>query len=177
MEVGAETNNQIKATVDKFFDWNIPMKLLDVYNNRKTTANKALQQAWKYQKLKVLRCADIKRNLFLRGIECVQAGMAYVYAFQDFQDMAIHGGGLFSRPHAITGVDEQLVVEAHTQLFQAVADGGLADAKGFRDLGDAALFVYGNEHHQILHIEFSEQITNKHKIRLDENPRESLFFL
>jgi len=69
--------------------------------------------------------------------------------------MAVHCGGFVCWPHAIAGIDEELVLETRAKLFQAVAYRGLADAEGFGDLGDASLFIHSHENHKVLHIQFS----------------------
>jgi hypothetical protein len=57
--------------------------------------------------------------------------------------------------HAASGIDEQLVGEPGAQFFQAIADGGLADTQRLGHPGDAVLLVYGDEHHEVLHVELS----------------------
>jgi hypothetical protein len=43
MKIGAETNYQIETTIHKFIVRDVSVEFLDVYNDRKTTADKAFQ--------------------------------------------------------------------------------------------------------------------------------------
>ncbi|MCY1312160.1 hypothetical protein D9M70_625550 [compost metagenome] len=76
--------------------------------------------------------------------------------------MGVHGAGFAGGSHTGAGVDEQLVLETGAQLFQAVTYGGLADTECFGHAGDAALFIHGYKHHEVLHVEFSKQVTVQH---------------
>src|SRR5471030_2706676 len=177
MKVRTGTNNQVDATVYQLFDRNILVELVSVHDDRQVALYKTFQQVGEDQEFEVLRCANIKSDLFFGRVKDVDSGMTQVDVFYDVDHMAVHAGGLAGRPHGITGVDEQLVLEAGPQLFQAVAHGGLADAKGFGNLGDAALLIYGDENHEVLHVQLSEQIAIEHKIRLDKDPWILLFVL
>ena len=55
----------------------------------------------------------------------------------------------------VVDIDEQLVGEPGAQFFQAIADSGLADTQGLGHPGDAVLLVYGDEYHEVLHVELS----------------------
>src|SRR5450830_123738 len=170
MKVRAGTNHQVNTTVCQLFDRNILVELVSVHNDRQVALDKAFQQVGEDQEFEVLRCANIKSDLFFGRVKYIDSGMTQVDVFYDVDHMAVHAGGLAGWPHGITGVDEQLVLEAGPQLFQAVADGGLADAKGFGNLGDAALLINRDEYHQVLHVQLSEQIAIEHKIRLGQVP-------
>ncbi|MNT57884.1 hypothetical protein D3C72_1952870 [compost metagenome] len=97
--------------------------------------------------------------------------MTQVDAFQDFQRVRVHRAGLAGGLHAAgTGIDEQFVLEAVAQFFQAVTHCGLADAKHLGYAGDAVLLVHGDEHQEVLHVEFSKRITVQHPLRLAASP-------
>ncbi|MNP32594.1 hypothetical protein D3C76_1257820 [compost metagenome] len=76
--------------------------------------------------------------------------------------MRVHRAGLVGRLHTCAGIDEQFVLKAVAQFFQAVTHRGLADAKPLGYIGYVVLLEHGNEHHEVLHIELSEQITVQH---------------
>ncbi|MNL38109.1 hypothetical protein D3C87_1602970 [compost metagenome] len=81
--------------------------------------------------------------------------MAQVDAFEDLQHVGIHAAGLVRGAHAGASVDEQFILEAAAQFFQAIAYGGLADAQRLGNSGDAVLLKHGDEHHEVLHIQLS----------------------
>lgn len=156
MEVRPETYHQIKAAISQCVSRDVCFQFVHIDHDRQPGKSEVLQQARQDQVLEVFGCANVEGRRLQGLIEGGGCGVTQVDAFEDLQHVGVHGAGFERGAHAGAGVDEELVCEPCTQLFQAVTYGGLADAQRLGHTGDTVLFIHGDKHHEVLHIQFSK---------------------